>query len=120
MFHERHSWLARWLILFSLGPMSRTTKLGLWLIPWFPVLVLCLTVSFYVTGPQYTVASVLKMVPDASGAVQSVSVEKPAFAFHPTPFSVMSWIFLAMFLTGLILLIVSLARRILARTSLKT
>jgi hypothetical protein len=33
---------------------------------------------------------------------------------------VMSWIFLAMFLTGLILLIVSLARRILARTSLKT
>jgi hypothetical protein len=99
--------------------MSHTTKVGLWLVPWFPALILCLATYLYFETPEYTVVSVVKMVPDSSGIAKSISVEKPPFAFHATPFAVFSWILLAMFLVGIVLLVVSAAARLSARRGLK-
>jgi hypothetical protein len=93
--------------------MSRTTKFGLWLVPWLPLLVLAATLYAHFGPPQYYATSKLVLHRHADGTTSSeiLSSSLPA-EFNLTWTSGLSWLCIAAFAVGIILLMISAFRRL--------
>ena len=93
--------------------MSRTTKIGLWLVPWLPLLALAATLYARFGPPQYYATSKLVLHRHADGSTSSeILSPSPAVEFHLTWMSALSWLCIAAFAAGIILLVISAFRRL--------
>ena len=98
--------------------MARTTKIGLWLVPWFPVIV----VGVFVLGqfqPWYWASETLAINADGSTWTTAHGPLLPLpLIYHPQLFGVAFWLSVAASLVGCVLLLRALFGKLIVKPPL--
>jgi hypothetical protein len=93
--------------------MSRTTKIGLWSVPWFPAFLVGLAI-YASQHPTYESWTRFRLNPNGTTTIEHGPPSAVQLPFD-SALRVVCWASVAAFLIGVTLLLVSLARVILRR-----
>jgi hypothetical protein len=93
--------------------MSRTTKVGLWLVPWLPLFALTASLHAHFTSPKYYVTSKLVLHRHADGTTSSeILSHSPSGEFQLTWIGALGWLCIAAFAAGIVLFAISGLRKL--------